>query len=131
MNFHFFFSVSYRERSQAKRRKRAVDSDSNIYLYFNLYKCLYPDCEPPADPNTLPPEDVRPNNAVYWNETSSWPNGTLPVDGDCLAIPEGTYICICVFVCFYSVTNAGHITGCKTLLICLSICPANYKTFVS
>lgn len=85
---HNLFLVSLRDRNNA-RKKRAVGSlYKKINLNFKLYKCAYKDCVVP-DPNSVPLVDARPDNAVFWSDPNSWPNGTVPESGDCVTIEEG------------------------------------------
>ena len=39
---------------------------------YTSFKCFYPDCIPPPDPETVPPATERPLNFKYWHDTSLW-----------------------------------------------------------
>ncbi|KAK3107766.1 hypothetical protein FSP39_021797 [Pinctada imbricata] len=71
---------------------------------FSAYKCYFPDCIPPPDPNTLPPPS-RPAEPQLWSNVSLWNtsdsgaitnNGAgqsgLPQDGDSVTIVKDTWI---------------------------------------
>lgn len=84
--------VSKNERSVVgKRKKRAVSTTTSINLNFRSYKCFYENCVVPPDPSTLPPPNTRPADAIFWSNTSTWPNNTLPVNGDSVTIEEGNF----------------------------------------
>ncbi|XP_061189118.1 fibrocystin-L-like [Saccostrea echinata] len=94
---------------KSRRRKRgsgampvyAEDIDSHM----TAYKCYYTNCEPPPDPDTIPPTCTRPSNATKWSDVASWQtaeagwggnlgNGQygLPKQGDKVKIPKGHWI---------------------------------------
>lgn len=77
-------------------------TNRNIGMKFNVYKCFFEDCKPPPDPNTVPPEEERPDDAVFWSVKETWSDAEegwggykgeglydLPVDGDSVKIPKG------------------------------------------
>ncbi|XP_061164553.1 fibrocystin-L-like [Saccostrea echinata] len=80
-------------------------TNKHVNINFNAYKCFFPNCQPPPDPNTVPPLESRPNYAVLWSEKETWAdaeegwggnkgNGTydLPVDGDSVKIPKDKWV---------------------------------------
>lgn len=96
-------TVSQRERSVVgKRKKRAVSTTTSINLNFRSYKCFYEDCVVPPDPSTLPPPNTRPADAIFWSNTSTWPNDTLPVNGDSVTIEEGKLTLFFLSYYYYS-----------------------------
>ncbi len=38
----------------------------------DVYRCKYADCLPPLDPNAQPPPENRPQDAMYWSQSSAW-----------------------------------------------------------
>ncbi|KAK3107032.1 hypothetical protein FSP39_005622 [Pinctada imbricata] len=96
--------------SNKRRKKRGsppvAGSPNNINMNFKAYKCFYKDCNPPPDPNTVPPVDERPDPFQLWSATTTWEesngvvtsvstsDGTygLPQDGDNVTIEEGTWV---------------------------------------
>ena len=44
--------------------------DREVHLAF--LGCPTKDCKPPADPETSPPADKRPDDATLWSNASSW-----------------------------------------------------------
>ncbi|XP_062600839.1 fibrocystin-L-like [Saccostrea cucullata] len=80
-------------------------TNKHVSVNFNAYKCFFPNCQPPPDPNTVPPEESRPDHAVLWSEKETWAdaeegwggnkgNGEydLPVDGDSVKIPKDQWV---------------------------------------
>ena len=49
---------------------------SDLGINFNVYQCFYNNCIVPRDPNSLPPPNNRPDDALFWSERSTW------IDGD-------------------------------------------------
>lgn len=77
----------------------------NVGINFKVYKCFFKNCEPPPDPNTVPPVETRPDDAVLWSDKETWSDAEegwggnkgggqydLPVDGDSVKIPKGIVI---------------------------------------
>lgn len=80
----------------------AATFNKNINVRFEVFKCFFEDCTPPPDPNTVPPEEERPSDAVLWSDKETWSDAEegwggyqgeglydLPVDGDSVKIPKG------------------------------------------
>ena len=69
-----------------------LNEDRNTY---RTYRCFYLDCIPPPPP-TLPPPvpDGRPDNFSMWSDVSIWPNQTLPMEGEDVTIPRGSYVLV-------------------------------------
>lgn len=74
-------------------------------MKLNVYKCFFENCTPPPDPNTVPPVEERPDDAVFWSVKETWSDAEegwggykgegmydLPVDGDSVKIPKGKRI---------------------------------------
>ncbi|OWF48083.1 fibrocystin-L-like [Mizuhopecten yessoensis] len=78
------YLVSYRRRDY--QEDRGIE-DTSFYLL--VKKCFFKGCvTPPTLPPTTPP--IVTLTYVYWSAPTSWPNNTLPVDGDDVTIREGT-----------------------------------------
>jgi hypothetical protein len=84
-----------------------MTTNKHVDINFNVYKCFFKDCRPPPDPNTVPPEDTRPDDAVLWSVKETWSDAEegwggnlgggqydLPVDGDSVKIPTGIIVII-------------------------------------
>lgn len=114
----------------AARRKRAAAGSTHaeagtvdIPISPSFFTCYYANCEPPPDPNTVPPRRTRPDHAIKYSETKYWQKtdtdkyvcsrsygaGTeLPTAGSDITIATGNHIVI-YFVFLFSFVVHKHI----------------------
>ena len=67
----------------------------NVPIRFSTYRCFYPKCVPPPPPE--PPTPVapgRPNVTLLWSNTSTWPNGRVPLDYEDVFINTSMYVIV-------------------------------------
>ena len=70
----------------------------DVSINFQAYKCRYLNCVFPTKPVSRPPITSRPNNALFWSNTSTWIEFTgqsqLPSAYSSVKIPENYYVVV-------------------------------------
>ena len=67
----------------------------NVELSFSSYQCYFKDCIPPPPPEPPTPRPTgRPNVTQLWSNSSTWPDGQLPVEGSDVYVDCNDYVLV-------------------------------------
>ena len=87
------------------------DEDGDVSVLFQTFTCFYEDCIPPPPP-TLPPPipPGRPEVTQSWSDSSIWPGGQLPQEGENVFVNCSWYLLLDT-----EIPRLGTLTVCGAL----------------
>ncbi|XP_060067607.1 fibrocystin-L-like [Ylistrum balloti] len=84
------YLVSYRRRGHTDGYDYGTQ---DISVYFSVRKCFFKGCiTPTLAPSTYETSSPGTPAYIYWSSPTSWPNSSLPVDGDDVIITEDDWM---------------------------------------
>ncbi|KAL4228553.1 Fibrocystin-L [Mactra antiquata] len=92
-------------QTRSKRGASMASYDNDRPYSFSSFKCFYPDCIPPPDPDTIPPAKSRPLDFEIWDSTlwnltedgyivNEEGSSGVPADYDNVRIAAGTWVVV-------------------------------------
>ena len=106
-NGDWYWDNDTRTMSYIIHNKAGIQPFIDMAVYVNARKCLFPNCEIPAQPYLMLPATARPATALYWSNSATWQialiyrNGqlvtaasSLPKDYDTIFIPSGVWVVV-------------------------------------
>ena len=87
-------------------KNEGVQPFQDFEFDFDAMSCRFVGCKPPESPADRPPLAKRPDNAIFWSNSSSWGRSNFlsrrrrslesgkPDDGDSILIPDGVFMVV-------------------------------------